>query len=197
MSKREEGGVAGGADLRDPEVLTALFERHADRLYRLAARLLHDDGEAEDVVQETFLQALDRAASFEGRSDAGTWLYRVAYNRSLDRLRARRRKGERAWAEAPEQEEGGVPFPSSLVDWSAAADRATLDGEARAVLNAAIAALAEPLRATFLLRDVEGFSTAETAAALAISEGAAKVRLHRARLQLRERLADYFGERAP
>ncbi len=147
---------------------------------------------AEDVVQETFLSAITHLDQFEGRSAVGTWLYRVAYNASLTRLREK--PSEPLPADEPEP--GEPPLPRALVEWDLTPEEMLMDGEARGHLDAAIAVLPESLRATFLLRDVEGLSTLETAETLGISEGAVKVRLHRARLALRERLAEYFGERA-
>jgi len=89
----------------------------------------------------------------------------------------------------------GLPAPSILADWSIAPESLFDSVEVQAQLKAAIAALPESLRVAFLLRDVEGLSTAETAQILDISPGAVKVRLHRARLQLREHLSEYFSER--
>lgn len=175
----------------DPAALAALFDAHADRVYRLALGLLRDPAEAEDVVQETFLKAMTRLDQFEGRSRLDTWLYRVAYNASLDRLR------RRPTDPLPEDDGDDAPalMPQSLVEWSLTPENRLLDGEARAALDAAIQTLPEKLRAVFLLRDIEGLSGEETAEALGLQVGAVKVRLHRARLALRERLAAYFGER--
>lgn len=173
----------------DEAALGALFERYADRIYRLAVGLLHEPAEAEDVVQESFVKALTNLDGFEGRSGMGTWLYRVAYNAAMDRLR---RRGRERVAESDD-----VPLPRSLVDWSATPEALLLDSEAREALDAATDTLSAPLRAVFILRDVEGLSTTEAAQALEITESAAKVRLHRARLQLRERLSEYFSERLP
>ncbi len=172
----------------DEAALSALFERYADRIYRLAEGLLHDAAEAEDVVQESFVKALTNMGRFEGRSGIGTWLYRVAYNTAMDRLRKR---GRATLA----SDDDDLPLPHSLADWSSTPEERLLDREARASLDAATDALSAPLRAVFILRDVEGLSTAEAADALGITESAAKVRLHRARLQLRERLSEYFSER--
>jgi RNA polymerase sigma-70 factor (ECF subfamily) len=178
------------AALRDGDdvALTALFESYADRIYRLAEGLLHDAAEAEDVVQESFVKALTNLDRFEGRSGIGTWLYRVAYNTAMDRLRKR---GRATLA----YEGDAVALPHSLVDWSSTPEEQLLDNEARTALDTATDTLSAPLRAVFLLRDVEGLSTSDAAEALGISESAAKVRLHRARLQLRERLSEYFSER--
>lgn len=182
----------------DPAAVSALFETYADRIYRLALGVLRDPTAAEDVVQETFLSAITHLDRFEGRSSLGTWLYRVAYNASIDRLR--RRTDEPLPPDEPEDEaDAGMafPLPKSIVDWAGAPERWQADREVSAEIERAIAALPQSLRVVFLLRDVEGLSTEETAEALGLSEGATKVRLHRARLAMRERLSVYFAERLP
>jgi RNA polymerase sigma-70 factor (ECF subfamily) len=182
----------------DPSALSALFETFADRIYRLALGVLRDPAAAEDIVQETFLSAMTHLSRFEGRSSIGTWLYRVAYNASLDRLR--RRTDEPLPPDEPEADsETGeaVPLPRSIVDWTTTPERWMSDREVSAELDRAIGELPESLRVVFLLRDIEGLSTEDTAEALGLTEGAAKVRLHRARLALRERLSVYFAERMP
>jgi len=182
----------------DPAAVSALFETYADRIYRLALGVLRDPTAAEDVVQETFLSAITHLDRFEGRSSLGTWLYRVAYNASIDRLR--RRTDERLPPDEPEDEADAgtaLPLPKSIVDWAGAPERWQADREVSAEIERAIAALPQSLRVVFLLRDVEGLSTEETAQALGLSEGATKVRLHRARLAMRERLSVYFAERLP
>jgi RNA polymerase sigma-70 factor, ECF subfamily len=182
----------------DPAALSALFEAYADRVYRLALGVLRDPTAAEDIVQETFLSAITHLDRFEGRSSLGTWLYRVAYNASIDRLR--RRTNEPLPPDEPEADpETGeaVPLPRSIVDWATTPERWLSDREVSAELDRAIGGLPESLRVVFLLRDIEGLSTEETAEALGLTPGAAKVRLHRARLALRERLSEYFSERMP
>lgn len=178
----------------DSQAFRELFEAHADRLYRLALSLVRDPSRAEDVVQETFLAALTHLASFEGRSRLSTWLYRVAYNASLSQLR-QRIEDELPDEGAASENEDPVPMPHTLVDWDLSPEAVLASNEARAHLESAIAALGASQRAVFLLRDVEGFSTADTADALGLSEAAVKVRLHRARLTLREYLSSYFAER--
>jgi RNA polymerase sigma-70 factor, ECF subfamily len=180
----------------DPAVLAEIFDAHGDRVYRLALSLLHDPSEAEDVLQQTFLAVLTHLDRFEGRSRIGTWLYRVAYNACMDRLRAH--------SALPLPEEDGsagddesLPLPKTLVNWDFTPEEILMDTEARAALDAAIDTLPETFRTVFVLRDIEELSTAETAEVLGISQSLVKVRLHRARLALRERLASYFAERVP
>jgi RNA polymerase sigma-70 factor (ECF subfamily) len=127
---------------------------------------------------------------FEGRSQLSTWLYRIAYNAALMRLR--RRPLPTTSIDEPIQNEDGDLIPRQLVDWTGRPDEILLTGELRGVLNSAAATLPETLRSVFALRDIEGLSTAETAEVLGLTETNVKVRLHRARLALRERLTSYF-----
>ena len=175
----------------EPGCLADFFELWADRLYGLALRLLGDPAAAEDVVQEAFLKLLANAGRIEGRSRLATWLYRVAYNAALDRLREQKRE-----LPVPEEtDESPLPRPSMLVDFRLSPEAALHDVELRDSLETALAALPPALRAAFLLRDIEGLSTAEAAEALGVSETNLKVRLHRARLQLRERLSAFVAAR--
>jgi RNA polymerase sigma-70 factor (ECF subfamily) len=177
----------------DPAALAALFEAHADKVYRLALGLLRDPAAAEDIVQETFLAALTHLDRFEGRSSLSTWLYRVAYNATQDHLR--RREGEPLPAEEPDSEAGEPPMPQALLEWTFTPEQVLADAEAGQQMDLAIGTLPRSMRAVFILRDIEGLSTDETAEALGLSPGAVKVRLHRGRLALRERLSGYFAER--
>jgi RNA polymerase sigma-70 factor, ECF subfamily len=168
-----------------------MVERYSGTVYNLALRLMRNDPmEAEDVLQETFISAFRALDRFEGRSLLSTWLYRIAYNAALMRLR--KREIPTVSVDEPFTNEEGDPLPRQLVDWGAAPDQILLNSELRRVLDTAVAALPETLRSVFVLRDIEGLSTAETAAVLDLTETNVKVRLHRARLALRERLSAYF-----
>jgi RNA polymerase sigma-70 factor (ECF subfamily) len=171
----------------DPACLGGFFEAWGDRLYRLALRLTGDPATAEDVVQEAFLKLMRGADRFEGRSGLATWLYRVAYNASLDRLRERK-----AVLQLPEDEhDAPLPLATALTPLPRSPEALLRDSETREALERAIAELPHAQRAAFLLRDVEGLTTAQAADALGLSEANLKVRLHRARLRLRERLAAF------
>ncbi len=175
---------------REPEALEKVFERFSDRIYRLAISLLHDEQQADGVVQNTFLALIENIDRFEGRSHIGTWLYRVAYNECMGRLRRIR----------PDMSldnlDDDAPMPNVFFDWQELPEEVLHSAEVREQIEQAVEALSPALRAVFMLRDVEELSTKETAEALGISEAAVKVRLHRARLALRERLAGYFEEYA-
>lgn len=175
---------------RDPTAFAQLFEMYSDKIYRLAIGLLEDENEAEGVVQDTFMRLLERLNQFEGRSTLGTWLYRVAYNLSIDRLR----KWQPTFALADDHDDESLPMPAVLTDWREAPETWLTANELTAELDKAITGLPTKLKAVFILREIEGLTTEECAQVLAISESAAKVRLHRARLLLRERLAEYVTE---
>jgi RNA polymerase sigma-70 factor (ECF subfamily) len=177
----------------DPSsALAELFEAYADPIYRLAIQLLGDPSGAEDVVHETFISAITHRDTFEGRSKLSSWLYRIAYNAAMGRLRARQ---EEPLPEDEPDDEAPVPLPHNFVEWNLTPEQLQQDSEAAEVMQKAIAALPGKYRVVFFLRDVEGQSTEQTAEVLGLTETAVKVRLHRARLALREMLSDYFVER--
>ena len=171
---------------RDPDAFTYLFENYSDKVYRLAAGLLEDDMEAEGVVQESFLRLFQKLDQFEERSKISTWLYRVAYNAAIDKLRQRQPMAMLDF----EMDDDDIPVPFNLADWENGPERLLTDHEIRIELDAAIGALPEKLRGIFILREIEGLSTRETAEITGLSVSAAKVSLHRARLLLREYLAE-------
>jgi RNA polymerase sigma-70 factor (ECF subfamily) len=199
--------VIGGASTDEAELLEALLagnpaayrqlvELNSANVYSVALKLLGDEQEAEDVLQETFLSAFEAIDRFEGRSKLSTWLYRIAYNASLMRLRKR---GQMTTFSL-DRPLGAEDVPEEavshhLVDWSAVPDDQLLTAEARQEMDRAIAELPEPLRSAFVLRDIQGLSGAEAAEILGITVQAVKNRLHRARLRLRDRLSGYFVER--
>ncbi len=178
---------------RDSAAFSFLFETYSDKLFRLALGMLGDETEAEAIVQESFLRLFEKLDQFEGRAKLSTWLYRVAYNASIDQLR--RRRPDQSLVEEPEATETEAIMPALFTDWSQAPETILASAEAQDELERAIAGLPERLRTTFVLREIEGLSTAETAEVLGLKPGAVKVQLHRARLRLREQLTAYFSER--
>jgi RNA polymerase sigma-70 factor (ECF subfamily) len=172
------------------DAVAELFQLYADRIYHLALGLLGDPSRAEDVVQETFLAAIKNRNQFQGRSSLSTWLYRIAYNEALEILR--KRVEIPLEEEADEDDEAPFPHPEALIDWGFSPEQMLADKELRQQMDLAVSELPESLRTVFLLRDMNDLSTEEAAETLGISPGAIKVRLHRARLQLRERLAGYL-----
>lgn len=174
----------------DKEAFAQVVELYADKLYNLALKVMGDPFEAEDVLQEAFISAYKAIDSFEGRSRLGTWLYRITYNAAMMRLRKKR--PDTVSIDKPVRLDGGDTVPRQFFDWCCLPERDLMSAEARSYMEDAIQMLSDTLRPVFVLRDIEGLSTAETADVLEISESAVKSRLHRARLFLRERLSEYF-----
>lgn len=170
-----------------------LVDGSASGIHRLALRMLGNEQDAEDVLQNTFLKALQSLPGFEGRSSLNTWLYRIAINEAL--MLVRRRRPEVHIAEEAGEETADLPLPVQLTDWCCLPEPDFLSSEAKQALDRAISNLPEKLRVVFLLRDIEGLSIQETTEALGLTETAVKTRLLRARLRLREELSLYFGER--
>lgn len=166
---------------------------HAPAVRRLALRLLGDEAEAEDLTQETFLAAFTHIDRFEWRSSLATWLYRIAHNLAAMRLRKKRPLFVALDAPAGEHDDGTTPH--AFFDWCCLPEEDFASNEARVHLQQAIEAMPPKLRDVFVLRDIEELSTEETAAALDLTTANVKVRLHRARLWLREALSPYFDER--
>jgi RNA polymerase sigma-70 factor (ECF subfamily) len=178
----------------DKEACAICVREHSTNVYNLALKLTGDPVAAEDVLQETFLSAFKAIPRFEGKAQLSTWLYRIAHNAALMRLR--RRQVQTVSLDEPIENEEGLPEPREFADWSENPEEVLLDGELRRVMDGAIGSLSETLRGVFVLRDVNGLSTAQTAEVLGLSEEAVKSRLLRARLALRERLSTYAAGRA-
>lgn len=171
---------------------TAMFEllmrRHNERIYRAARAITRDDREAEDVMQQAYVNAYANLRRFEGRAQFATWLTRIAVNEALARVRRRGRH------EALDDESTHVE--SISVSSSPDPEQQAFATELRDLLEWAIDELADGAREVFMLRDVEGLSTAETAASLDVSEDVVKTRLSRARAALRSVLLARAGATA-
>lgn len=172
-----------------------LVDVYSAPIYRLGLRMLGTPQDAEDVLQNTFLNALTHLSTFEGRSSLSTWLYRIAANEAL--MLIRKRKPEVNLETVDVEEKAEDLRPTQFMDWSTLPEDELLSGEGKQTLDRAIRLLPESMRIVFLLRDVEGLSIKETADALNLTETNVKTRLLRARMFLREQLSAYYGERAP
>lgn len=170
-----------------------LVDAYSAPIYRLGLRMLGNAQDAEDILQNTFLNALIHLPKFEARSSLLTWLYRIAANEALMLIRKKKPEINLEDAQAGENDEDLRPI--QFVDWSALPEDELLSGEGKQTLDQAIQTLPESLRIVFLLRDVEGLSIKETIEALNLTETNVKTRLLRARLFLREQLSAYYGER--
>jgi RNA polymerase sigma-70 factor (ECF subfamily) len=176
----------------DEAAFGALLERHQEKVYRLAWNLTRHAQDAEEVTQDVFLTVYRKIGSFDGRAAFGTWLYRVATNTALMKLRARRVAHELQIEEAGPAFRPDGHHARPVVDWSALPEDELLSAERQGVLAEAIGVLPPDYKAVVVLRDVEGLSNLEAAEILGVTVLAVKARLHRARLALRERLAAYF-----
>lgn len=175
----------------------ALLNRYQDRVYSLAYRILEHPEDAEDATQQTFLSVLENLDTFRGDSSFKTWLFRIATHAAFAVLRRRRGLSTtslEALLDGGEDEETPLPLPTFIADWRENPERLLERAETRRLIEGALQELPEKYRLVFLLRDVEGLSTRETAHLLGITEANVKVRLLRARLMLREKLTRLFGD---
>jgi RNA polymerase sigma-70 factor (ECF subfamily) len=185
------------ARARDLSAFEELVDRHEDRLYRVAMRLLRNENDAREVLQDALVSAWQNLDSFAGRAQFGSWIYRVTVNAALMLLRSRRRRPTVSVDDLSPTALDEAVQDSHLVsgsDWSKRPDEQLQSGELKEHIQAALDTLPEILRVVFVLRDVEGMSTEETADILAITIPTVKTRLHRARLALREAIGRYFEQ---
>jgi len=177
----------------DISAFEELVRRYDRNVFRIAQHITQNREDAEDVVQDAFLKAYENLAGFQEQSKFYTWLVRIAVNEALMRLR--RRRPERMVSLDEEVKTEDDTMPREVADWSPNPEQLYTQGELRDILTKTIQGLPSSFRTVFVLRDVEGLSTEETAEALELSIPAVKSRLLRARLQLRERLNKYFKKR--
>jgi len=170
------------------ELYEILLRRHNTTVYRACRSILGSDEEAEDVLQEAWVRAYGHRDQVEGRARFSTWVARIAAHEALRRIRSRRRAG----TIDGDPEAGGDIMDTFRSDEPTPLERA-LDRELAGLLEAAIDALPPTYRGAFVLREIEGMSTAETAECLDLTEGAVKVRIHRARALLRRELEARTG----
>lgn len=190
MELLEQAGHEGWTDEQVVERVlageTALYEiimrRYNQRLYRVVRAILRDDSESEDVLQDAYVRAYEHLGQFEGRAPFSTWLTRIAIHEAFARIR-RRNRFEQLDA-ASHNGETLVNSSNPPVD----PEQTTSKAELTRLLEEAVLALPEQYRTVLMLRDIEEMSTAETAAALSISEVNVKVRLHRGRALVRKHL---------
>ena len=179
--------AAKGGDISAFEQLVKRYDRN---IFRLAQHITQNREDAEDVVQEAFLKAYTHLNGFQEQSKFYTWLVRIAVNESLMKLR--RRRADKTVSLDQEIETEDNSMPREVADWSPNPEQVYNQAEMNEILTKTIGGLPGGFRTVFVLRDVEGLSTEETAEALQLSVPAVKSRLLRARLQLRERLSKFF-----
>jgi len=189
----DESVLVDAARKGDIGAFESLVKRYDRNVFRIAQHITQNREDAEDVVQDAFLKAYQNLGQFQGQSKFYTWLVRIAVNEALMRLRRRRPERMVSLDEDVKTEEDSMP--REIADWSPNPEQQYTQGELKDIWSRTIQGLPASFRTVFVLRDVEGLSTEETADALGLSIPAVKSRLLRARLQLRERLNKYFKKR--
>ena len=174
------GGDTGSFEL--------LMRRHNQKLYRVARAILREDGEAEDVMQDTYVRAYEHLDQFAGRAKFSTWLTRIAVHEALARLRRRNR------TDALETMIETTGETMTFASHAPSPEQEAVEAQNRSLLEAAILELPDGYRTVLMLRDIEELDTAETAEILGLTEENVKVRLHRARTLLRRELYARVGD---
>jgi len=201
MSLAEQSKVDRDADLVEalrhgsPEASELLVETYGDRVYRLALRITGSKEDAEEAAQDALWTAARKIDMFRGDSAFGSWLYRITANAAYQKLRSRKSHSHEIGLDdvLPALDSQGIHF-EPMSDWSKRVDDQALQNELRGVLETAIDALPPDYRTALVLHDVEGLSNPDIADALGVSLPAVKSRVHRSRLVLRQRLAEYMGK---
>lgn len=197
---REELALVAALQERDSKREAQAYERlvrtYGAQLLTVARHLLGSEADAHDVLQEAFLNIFLHIGSFAGDSRLLTWMHRIVVNAALMRLRSQRRKAEHSIEELlPTYREDGHQVRDTL-PWRPTAASELEDQQTRALVRRSIDQLPEAYRTVLILRDIQELDTQETAQIMGLSQGAVKVRLHRARQALRALLEPYFIDRA-
>ncbi|HZO54682.1 MAG TPA: sigma-70 family RNA polymerase sigma factor [Bryobacteraceae bacterium] len=190
LSEMDDAALVAQTQAGNLDAFTELVGRHDRKILRLARHITGNEEDAEDVLQESFLNAYSHIGTFAGNSKFYTWLVRITVNQALMKLR-KRKTGKEVSLDEPVQGETD-DLVREIAVWDETPERTYSQEEMRRILDEAIESLEPIYRTVFVLRDVEELSTEETAQTLEISVPAVKSRLLRARLQLREKLTKYF-----
>ena len=184
---------AKGGDL---DAFESLVNRYEHRVYALAMRMVRQEQDAEDITQQAFISALENLPHFREEASFATWLLRIATHAALKIVRKRKGLETVSLEEATETRDSAdsIPHPEYIADWRHSPEELVHKREVWRLLDDALSRLDDKHRLVFLLRDIEGLSVKETAEALGLSEANVKVRLLRARLQLRELLTQNLGD---
>jgi len=190
---QEERKLIQQVKVGDHEAFEGIFRRYVSRVYRQALRIMGNEADAEEVVQEVFLAVYKKAKTFRGQSAFSTWLFRLTVNTALTKLR-RRKKGEEVPIDdyLPRFQEDGHHQVRPVIDWSEGIDDLLVKEELQEIIRQAIDQLPAVDKAV-LVSDLDGVSNRQIGEALGLSVQAVKARLHRARLFLRGKLAVYLG----
>ena len=193
VQAQEDAELVAGLRPGDDQAFETLVRRHGGRMLAVARRLLRDEHEAADAVQDALLSVSRNIGGFQGGSRLSTWLHRVVVNAALMRLRTQRRRKEEPIEDLLPQFKADGHAVRAAEPWTAAADP-LVTAETRAFVRASIERLPETYRVVLMLRDIEELDTQETADILGITPNAVKIRLHRARQALRTLLDPHLRE---
>ena len=177
----------------DPAAFESLVRNYAGRMLTTARKFVRSEADAADAVQEAFVLAFQAIGKFEGHSKLGTWLYRIVVNACLMKIRSDSRRPEVSLESLLPAFNRWGHHAASIRRWPHSPDEPLMSQETRALVRSSIDALPDDFRTVLLLRDIEELSTDETAEILAVSAGAVKTRLHRARQALRTLLEPHFA----
>lgn len=179
---------------RDQKFFNEIVNRYRDKIYWIALKITNNTNDAEDIVQEVLFAIDKKATTFRGDSKFSTWLYRLATNESITKLRQRKREKEVSLDDyMPQFAEDGHHLARPVVDWSQDVDKIVSDRECCQLIQQAMEQLSPLDRAVVVLSELEEMSNPEIGKALGLSVQAVKARLHRSRLFLRGKLAVHFG----
>lgn len=192
-SPLSDGDVAERVVAGERALFEVLMRRHNQRIYRVVRAVLHDERDVEDVMQQAYINAYVHLHQFERRSQFSTWLTRIALNEAF----ARRKKSQAVAGDGAVHDEQSGELMNSIPSPAPDPERQAYTRELTRALEQAVDALPEMYRTVFMLRDVEGLSTTETAEGLGLGDEAVKTRLHRARAMVRRAITARLGEQVP
>ena len=195
---REAARLVALAKARDYRAFEELVRRYRSAVYALALRMLRNPGDAEELTQETFLSAWQNLPGFRGDASFGSWLHRICANFALMRLRRKKLEPELTEDAAlpePRFDGNGTLLSVPSYEWARGTEEKVLDRELAQAIEEATEKLTDDYRVVFLLRDYDGLSYEDIASTLGMTVPAVKSRLHRARLALRESIADFYGKK--
>jgi len=181
------------AKLGDTKAFEELMRRTQDKIYNLGIKFFGNKEDAADLLQETYIKAYESLPNFEGRSSFSTWLYRIATNFALMKLR--KEKMKKVSIEELKEISDGSKDSIDFYDWSENPYLHYKNEELKEILNEAINSLPPKYKTIFILHDIEGLSIQEVAKILSLSVPTVKTRIHRSRLYLREKLSEYFKKK--
>jgi RNA polymerase sigma-70 factor (ECF subfamily) len=190
--KLDEAALLARMQAGDDDAFEACARTYCGQMLLLARRILRNDEDANDAVQDAFLSAFKGISQFKGQSRLGTWLHRIVVNAALGRLRNRQRHPEKSIEDLIPHFGDGEHQIDPPVPWQATPDTTVQKQETRELVQRCISLLPETYRIVLLLRDIEGLATEETAQVLGTSTAVIKTRLHRARQALRSMLDPHF-----